>query len=52
VTCRPLEGVLACIFRSLTGDNLIVEAQGDLDLHLGHECHMMDDTHPLLGKFG
>jgi hypothetical protein len=49
MTCGPLEGVLACLCRSLTGDSLIVEAQGHLDLHLGHESHRMDDVPPLLG---
>jgi hypothetical protein len=48
VTCGPLEGVLACLCRSLTGESLIVEAQGHLDLHLGHESHRMDDAPPLL----
>jgi hypothetical protein len=50
MTCGPLEGVHVCLCRSLTGDSLIVEEQGHLDLHLGHESHIMDDVPPLLGQ--
>jgi hypothetical protein len=52
VTCGPLEGVLACLCKSLTSDNLIMEAQGHLDLRLGHEAHIMDDAPHLLGQLG
>jgi hypothetical protein len=47
VTCGPLEGVLVCICRSLTGESLIMKTQGHLDLHLGHESHRLDDALPL-----
>jgi hypothetical protein len=36
----------------LTGESLIVKAQGHLDLHLGHEAHRLDDVPPLLGHMG
>jgi hypothetical protein len=49
MTCGTLEGILACLCRSLTSDSLIVEVQGHLNLHLGHEFHGMDDAPPLLG---
>jgi hypothetical protein len=49
VTCGPLEGILVCLCRSLTGESLNMEAHGSLDLHLGHEAHMLDDAPPLLG---
>jgi hypothetical protein len=42
MTCGPLEGVFVCLCKSLTGENLIVKAQGHLDLHLGHEAHRLD----------
>ena len=47
VTCEPLEGEFSCHCRVLTGGKIFVEAQGHLDLHLGHESHMMDYA-PLL----
>ena len=49
VTCGPLEVILACLCKSLTYESLIVEAQGHLDLHLGHEAHIMDDEPLPLG---
>jgi hypothetical protein len=49
VTCGPLEGVLICLCKSLTGESLNMEARGSLDLHLGHEAHRLDDAPPLLG---
>jgi len=48
VTFGPLEGVLVCLCRSLTGERLIVKAQGHLDLQLGKEAHMLDYVPPLL----
>jgi hypothetical protein len=50
VTCGPLEGVLACLCKSLTSESLIMEAQGHLDLHLGNGAHRMDIAPPLLGQ--
>jgi hypothetical protein len=44
VNCGPLEGILACLCRSLIGESLIVEAQGHLDLHLWQEAHKLDDV--------
>jgi hypothetical protein len=29
-----------------------MKAQGHLDLHLGHESHMLDDAPPLFGHMG
>jgi hypothetical protein len=52
VTCEPLEGEFALLCRALTGGELFVEAQGHLDLHLGHEAHSMDDAPLLLGHLG
>jgi hypothetical protein len=51
VTFGPLEGVLVCLCRSLTGERLIVKAQGHLDLHLGNKYHRLDDLTPLLSTY-
>jgi hypothetical protein len=48
VTCGPLEGVRFCLCKTLTGESLNMKAQGDLDLHLGHESHRLDDVPPSL----
>jgi hypothetical protein len=52
VTCGPLECVLVCLCRTLTGESLIMKAQGHLDLHLGHEAHRLNDAPPSLGTNG
>jgi hypothetical protein len=52
VTCGPLEAILVCLCRSLTGESSIVKAQGHLDLHLGHEAHRLDDACPSLWSHG
>jgi hypothetical protein len=35
VTFGPLKGILVCLWRTWTGESLIMKAQGHLDLHLG-----------------
>jgi hypothetical protein len=50
LTCGPLKGILVCLCRSSNDESLNMEAQGSLDLHLGHESHRLDDAPPLLGK--